>query len=170
MFSKGASDIVLKTCSKIYTEAGEKPLNQEIQQQIAQTIDEYANKALRTILIVYKDLETNEGGEKHDEKDADGFYTIEKGNFVFFALVGIKDTIREEVPHAVEVCHKAGITVRMVTGDNKTTAIAIAREVGIFDKGVSITGNDAVEGTEFENNVLLLECKKCKNRINKFEY
>ncbi len=52
--------------------------------------------------------------------------TIELTDFVLIAIVGIKDIIRKEVPEAVEKCQRAGITVRMVTGDNRVTAMAIA--------------------------------------------
>lgn len=50
------------------------------------------------------------------------------------AIVGIKDPLRDEIPLAVELCHTAGITVRMVTGDNIQTAIAIAKEAGILSR------------------------------------
>ena len=49
-------------------------------------------------------------------------------------MVGIKDPIRETVPHAVQQCHQAGVTVRMITGDNPQTAVAIAKEAGILSK------------------------------------
>jgi P-type E1-E2 ATPase len=48
-------------------------------------------------------------------------------------MVGIKDPLRDEIPVAVGMCRNAGVTVRMVTGDNKETAIAIAKEAGILD-------------------------------------
>lgn len=59
------------------------------------------------------------------EKDAKGVFAIEKTNLTFFGIVGIKDILRKEVPKAIETCKKAGIKVRMVTGDNKITARAI---------------------------------------------
>ena len=51
------------------------------------------------------------------------------------SIAGIKDIIREEVPLAVSQCFHAGVRVRMVTGDNKVTAIAIAKECGILYDG-----------------------------------
>ena len=50
-------------------------------------------------------------------------------------MVGIKDPLRDGIAEAVEKCHIAGVTVRMVTGDNIETAIAIAKEAGILEKG-----------------------------------
>jgi P-type E1-E2 ATPase len=60
-------------------------------------------------------------------------YQIEKENLILFAILGIKDTLRKEVPQAVLDCKKAGIKVRMVTGDNILTAIAIAKECHIIN-------------------------------------
>ena len=66
------------------------------------------------------------------------------------ALVGIKDIIREEVPGAVALCNEAGVRVRMVTGDNKITAVAIAKECGIIN-----------EGEELENDLICMEGPEC---------
>ena len=60
-------------------------------------------------------------------------HSIERTGFVLIAIVGIKDIIRKEVPDAVAKCQRAGITVRMVTGDNKITAMAIAQECNIIN-------------------------------------
>ena len=66
--------------------------------------------------------------------DEDGvLHAIEKSKFTLIAIVGIKDIIRPEVPKAVKQCQKAGIIVRMVTGDNKITAMAIAKECNIIN-------------------------------------
>jgi P-type Ca2+ transporter type 2B len=65
--------------------------------------------------------------------DSEGvIHAIEKTGFTMISIVGIKDIIRPEVPSAIATCHKAGIIVRMVTGDNKITAMAIARECNIL--------------------------------------
>jgi len=48
-------------------------------------------------------------------------------------MVGIKDPIREQVPGAVKKCFEAGVRVRMITGDNPATAVAIAKEAGILE-------------------------------------
>jgi P-type E1-E2 ATPase len=50
-------------------------------------------------------------------------------------MFGIKDPVREQVPHAVQLCFKAGVKVRMITGDNPETAVAIAKEAGILEAG-----------------------------------
>ena len=76
--------------------------------------------------MAHDDLET---------KDKKGVYECEKENFVLIAVIGVRDEPREEVKGAIEKCNKAGITVRMVTGDNIVTAKAIAKEVGIIVEG-----------------------------------
>ena len=54
-------------------------------------------------------------------------------NLTIIGMVGIKDPLRDEIPFAVEQCHRAGVEVRMITGDNPETAKAIAKEAGILD-------------------------------------
>jgi Ca2+ transporting ATPase len=85
-----------------------------------------ANQALRTIVIAYKDCQNDDT----NSKDEFGVYNVEKSGLVLLGVLGIKDILRKEVPNAIALCRKAGIKVRMVTGDNKITAKAIARECG----------------------------------------
>lgn len=82
-----------------------------------------ANDALRTICLAYKDLN---GKEDLESKDNLGVYDIETSDLTLVAIFGIADIVRPEVPEAVRKCFEAGIKVRMVTGDNKDTARAIA--------------------------------------------
>jgi len=73
----------------------------------------------------------------HEDDDEDGVNkVVEKFGLTCIAILGIRDIIRPEVPDAVETCQRAGIKVRMVTGDNKVTALAIAKQCKI------ITNND----------------------------
>ena len=70
----------------------------------------------------------------------DGFDELDRLDGII-GLVGIKDPLRREVPGAVAVCQKAGITIRMVTGDNILTASKIARECGImYGNGIALEG------------------------------
>jgi Ca2+ transporting ATPase len=107
-----------------------------MKQQLEQIIKSYAKNALRTIGFCYKDLKEGEGGADHDSKPKESkIYDIEKDELTLICIAGIKDIIRDEVPDAVVQCNEAGVRVRMVTGDNKTTAIAIAKECGIIKDG-----------------------------------
>ncbi|KAI3835678.1 hypothetical protein MKX03_015281 [Papaver bracteatum] len=135
-FCKGASEIILKMCSKIIDDKGEIVALSETQSRKAiEIIDSFANEALRTLCLAYKDME--ETSKK---------VNIPEEGYTLIAVVGIKDPLRPGVKEAVQTCLAAGITVRMVTGDNINTAKAIARECGIFtDGGV------AIEGADFRN-------------------
>ena len=94
--------------------------------------------------------------------DSDGVLrAVEKNDFVVICIFGIKDIIRPEVPKAVATCMQAGITVRMVTGDNKITAMAIAKECKIIDESFGITQDSVLEGPEFYERMGGLVCKNC---------
>lgn len=88
-----------------------------------------AEQSLRTLCLGYKKLSAHDDLEKKDQK---GVYGCEKEHIVLLAIIGVKDIPRKEVPDAIKKCHRAGITVRMVTGDNIITAKAIAKDVGII--------------------------------------
>jgi len=91
-----------------------------------------AGSSLRTLCLAYRVLTPAHNLEQKDEK---GVFNIEKSELVLICIVGVKDIPRKEVPDAIKKCHRAGIKVRMVTGDNLITAKAIAREVGILKDG-----------------------------------
>ena len=134
------------------------------------TMKEFAKSALRTIGIAYKDLKEGEGGEDHSEMNAMGDGVVElSGGLTFLGIFGIKDIIREEVPDAVNTCYKAGITVRMVTGDNLITAIAIAKNCNILPNDLpdEKLPEYTMEGPKFHQLVggLKKVCKDCKNEI-----
>ncbi|GAV76175.1 E1-E2_ATPase domain-containing protein/Cation_ATPase_C domain-containing protein/Cation_ATPase_N domain-containing protein/Hydrolase domain-containing protein/CaATP_NAI domain-containing protein [Cephalotus follicularis] len=132
-FCKGASEIILKMCDKVVNTNGEAvPLSEEQRKKIEQVINSFACEALRTLCLAFKDIEDNSTGE-----------SIPDDKYTLIAVVGIKDPVRPGVKEAVRTCLAAGITVRMVTGDNINTAKAIARECGILtDDGLAIEGPD----------------------------
>jgi magnesium-transporting ATPase (P-type) len=128
---KGAAEIVLGSCSHYINEVGEHTtLTDEMREYIIKdVIETFAKGALRTICLAYKDLKPDEGGITHEDDAEDHINkVVEKNGLTCIGVLGIRDIIRPEVPDAVDKCQKAGIKVRMVTGDNKVTALAIARE------------------------------------------
>nr|XP_043614682.1 calcium-transporting ATPase 1-like [Erigeron canadensis] len=139
---KGASEIILGACDKVLNANGEVvPLGEELNSDLKDTIELLANEALRTLCLCYKEL-----GSEFYEKDPIPF-----GGYTLIGIVGIKDPVRPGVKESVAICRSAGITVRMVTGDNIHTAKAIARECGILtDDGIAIEGPDFREMTEEE--------------------
>ncbi|KAK6152793.1 hypothetical protein DH2020_012432 [Rehmannia glutinosa] len=100
-------------------------------ERLEATIEQFASEALRTLCLAYVDLEN---GFSADEAIPESGYTC-------IGIVGIKDPVRPGVRESVALCRSAGVTVRMVTGDNINTAKAIARECGILtDDGIAIEG------------------------------
>jgi Ca2+-transporting ATPase len=98
---------------------------------------EMSNDALRTMLIAFADLDGLQQSSDWDDPRA-----VET-NLTVIGVAGIVDPLRPEVPHSVEMCRRAGVTVRMVTGDYIGTAKAVARQCGILtDDGVAISGAD----------------------------
>ncbi|KAH7408098.1 hypothetical protein DE146DRAFT_362343 [Phaeosphaeria sp. MPI-PUGE-AT-0046c] len=155
---KGASEILLgfATSSAHFETLEIEALSQTRRSSLASTIEEYANKSLRTIGLVYQDFpqwppayaEYSEGGSVE--------FNSLLHDLTFFGIVGIQDPVRPGVPDAVRKAQGAGVTVRMVTGDNMQTARAIATECLIYTEGGIV-----MEGPEFRrlsdeemNNVL----------------
>jgi Ca2+-transporting ATPase len=94
---------------------------------------------------------------------------VPENNFTLVSICGIKDPVRKEVPNAVRECQMAGITVRMLTGDNILTAQHIARECGILDdSGVAMEGPDfrKLSQTEFDSILPRLQVKTYLNYAN----
>ncbi|KAJ3368427.1 hypothetical protein GGF31_006388 [Allomyces arbusculus] len=134
LFTKGASEIVLRACDWYLTADGTvAPLDAATKARIEARIFDYATQALRTIGIAYKDMAAPATSELAPELDMH--------NLVWLGVVGIEDPLRPEVPPAVAKCQTAGIIVRMVTGDNKVTAENIAKKCGILnDDGIVLEG------------------------------
>ncbi|KAF3926267.1 hypothetical protein ABW20_dc0106181 [Dactylellina cionopaga] len=152
LFVKGASEIMLRSASHYLadvTSSGEVStiaLGSHDITAVENAINSYAEKSLRTIGMLYKDFPQwppAEAKPLEDDASAVDFGSI-LSNCVFIGLVGIQDPLRPGVEVAVAQCQKAGITVRMVTGDNLVTAKAIAAECGIYTEGGVV-----MEGPEF---------------------
>jgi len=109
-------------------------MNDGVKQNLDTIINEYAKQALRTICLAYKDISPNENGPNHDLPEAEEVKDIEKSDLTLICIFGIMDIVRQEVPGAVKQVQRAGVTVRMVTGDNLVTAKAIAVICNIITK------------------------------------
>ena len=97
------------------------------------------------------------------DKDNKGVFAIEKSGLTVICIVGIKDILRKEVPEAVAKCKRAGIKVRMVTGDNKLTARAIAMECKIIEPGNE--QSLVLEGADFMAAIGGVVCDNCGTAI-----
>ncbi|KAF1759590.1 hypothetical protein GCK72_016057 [Caenorhabditis remanei] len=153
VFAKGASEIILTRCNFIFGKSGKiDPFGpKEAAALTKNVIEPMASDGLRTIGLAFKDLVPS-GTKKHEyEEEYDGEIDwedeekVREGQTVI-AVMGIQDPVRPEVPAAIAKCQKAGITVRMVTGDNINTARSIATQCGIMTPGGDFL---ALEGKEF---------------------
>ncbi|TSO25474.1 cation-translocating P-type ATPase [Lactobacillus sp. LL6] len=123
-YTKGAIDEILPRCKYVLTEYGIRPINDFQKEQILKTAHKMSTNALRVLGFAKRNF-TNIPAENSD---------IET-NLVFMGLVGMIDPPRVEVASAIQKCHTAKIATIMITGDHQTTAVAIARELGIFQDG-----------------------------------
>ena len=126
LYTKGAPEFLLSSCS-FYLENNSKVINLDAEKASEITkkvILPFAEESLRTLGLAYREISKTElDNSKDDDLET---------NMILISIAGIKDPLRPEVKEAIRKCHRAGITVRMVTGDNVVTAIAIAKECGIL--------------------------------------
>ncbi|XP_072222762.1 plasma membrane calcium-transporting ATPase 3b isoform X3 [Leuresthes tenuis] len=145
LYSKGASEIMLKKCSYILDANGEprsfRPRDRD--EMVKQVIEPMACEGLRTICIAYRDLPSSPEPEWDNE-------AVIVTELTCITVVGIEDPVRPEVPEAIRKCQRAGITVRMVTGDNINTARAIAAKCGIIQPGDDFI---CIEGKDFNRRI-----------------
>ncbi|RMC00096.1 hypothetical protein DUI87_23506 [Hirundo rustica rustica] len=141
MYSKGASEIVLKKCSRILNAAGEprifRPRDRD--EMVKKVIEPMACDGLRTICVAFRDFPSSPEPDWDNENDI-------LSDLTCICVVGIEDP----VPEAIRKCQRAGITVRMVTGDNINTARAIAIKCGIIHPGEDFL---CLEGKEFNRRI-----------------
>ncbi|KHJ92662.1 putative calcium-translocating P-type ATPase, PMCA-type [Oesophagostomum dentatum] len=153
VFSKGASEIITKKCKWFLGKNGQltKFGPKDAEALVRNVIEPMASDGLRTICLAYKDYVPAGSaiGENqiayHGEIDWDNEDAV-VNDLTAIAIVGIQDPVRPEVPAAITKCQEAGITVRMVTGDNINTARSIATACGILKPGEDFI---ALEGKEF---------------------
>ncbi|KAK2915232.1 plasma membrane calcium-transporting ATPase 2 isoform X5 [Channa argus] len=159
MYSKGASEIVLKKCSNILNEVGEprvfRPRDKD--EMVKKVIEPMACEGLRTICVAYRDFPSNPEPNWDDENNI-------LSDLTAICVVGIEDPVRPEVPDAIQKCQRAGITVRMVTGDNINTARAIAIKCGIIHPGEDFL---CIDGKEFNRRIRNEKGEVEQERIDK---
>ncbi|OGE20115.1 hypothetical protein A3A14_01235 [Candidatus Daviesbacteria bacterium RIFCSPLOWO2_01_FULL_43_38] len=136
VFAKGAPEILLEKCQFIQRDGKVERLSEEDRKQLLKTNRQLTQDSFRTLALAYK-----EAGEK------DTNYQEEE--LVFLGLVGIEDPPREEVKEAILTCFKAGIAVKMITGDHKETAQAVASEIGLLREGLP-AGRQVLEGSDLD--------------------
>nr|MBI1229459.1 HAD-IC family P-type ATPase [Cytophagales bacterium] len=136
LFLKGAAEAIVEKCSRRYNSSDELiPLDKSA---IYESVEKLAEKGLRVLAFAMKFSEESKKDITHDDTASD---------LIFLGLQGMIDPPRKEVIEAVALCQKAGIEVKMITGDHALTAATIAEEIGlkgkrVDDKLVAITGKE----------------------------
>ena len=142
MFTKGAPDVIFKRCKYAlkYDEVIE--ISDEILDEYKKINENFSNRALRVLAFAYKNVADEFGPSLDDEN-----------NLILIGLMAMIDPPREEVFDAVKEAKSSGIKTIMITGDHKTTAAAIAREIGIMEKDdLALTGQELDSLTDEELN------------------
>ena len=130
LYVKGAPDELLARCTSIIIAGKTEQLDDEKKKLLLEQNEQFAAKALRVLAAAYKPLDSV-------PSSPDGL----EENLVFIGLAGMMDPPRQEVKLAVDECRSAGMMPVMITGDHKTTAVAIAQQLGILTEGKrAITG------------------------------
>ncbi|TVU36722.1 hypothetical protein EJB05_18667, partial [Eragrostis curvula] len=163
---KGAVENLLERCTYMQLLDGSVvEMDDTSKGLILESLHEMSRSALRCLGFAYKDeiseFATYDGEEHPAHKlllDHSSYSSIEN-NLIFVGFVGLRDPPREEVPEAIEKCKAAGIRVIVITGDNKETAEAICREIGVFSRDENLC-TKSFTGREF----MSLADKKSKLR------
>jgi len=125
VYAKGAPEVILNKCTSIQTERGIEKLPEERKREILELNQQLTSQSYRSLAFAYK-------ANPHAQ------YTEDE--FVFLGLTGMEDPPRKEAAKAIAFCKQSGIKVKMITGDNKETARAIAGQIGI--EGNILTGEE----------------------------
>jgi len=126
-YAKGAPELMLASCTRLMAGSESVFLDEEAKRRIAEVATEMAGEAQRVLALAWKPDARIEDAEQ---------------GMIFLGLVGMLDPPRQEAKGAVAMCRRAGISVRMITGDHPLTARAIADELGILTRGKVLTGRD----------------------------
>lgn len=151
---KGAPERVLEKCSKVMNNKGNvSDLDRNGNQKLVSQMKQVASEGLRVLGIAIaldggnmKDITAENASQKLANTDE---YKQKEGNCAFVGYVCIKDPVRHEVKQAIVECKTAGINVIMITGDQKETAIAVAKELAIIPENADVD-KLCFTGAEFE--------------------
>jgi Ca2+-transporting ATPase len=150
--TKGSADVLLPRCVAQYTATGVEPLDEAGRQVILAEAERMSQLSLRVLAVARRELGTpssRDGGAPSAPPPASSGEHRSHGDveqrLTFLGLVGMIDPPRVGVKEAVRACHEAQVRAVMITGDHKLTAVAIARELGLWDEGAI-----ALSGAELE--------------------
>ncbi len=131
-FSKGAPDVLVRACTKIYDEGGVRPMTEGDRARILGAGDKMSAKALRVLAFACREGEARESG------------------LTYLGMCGMSDPLKAGVPLAVAESRRAGITTVMITGDHKKTAFAVAKQAGIAEREEQVISGEELDRLDLE--------------------
>lgn len=134
MYTKGGPDVIMARCTRTIEKGQVVPLTKEHKKKMQQINDQFASHALRVLGYAYKPIEGDV--DIHNEEQ----------DLIFLGLTGMMDPPRDEAREAIKICKRAGIRTVMITGDHKSTASAIAENLGIIE-----SVDQAMSGSEIDD-------------------
>ncbi len=157
LFIKGAPEVIISLCRYIMKNGEIVELTDEEREKIKKVNDDFARKGLRNLAFAFRVAGEEEVSSPHEKHESD---------LVFLGLVGMMDPPRPEVKEALELCRRAGISVAMITGDHKLTAVAIAKELGLYGEGdLVLTGAD-LDTMSFDELLKVVEKTRVYARVS----
>ncbi len=166
-FMKGAPEIVLDRCTKIFQKGLSKNLTASERKKLLEANEQMATGALRVLAIAYKDLKNIEADDFRELSKQEEISQYIENEMTFIGLVGMIDPPRAEAIEANALCKKAGIKTIMITGDHKLTAVSVAQEIGIISgdaEGLALTGSE-LNATSDEEFARLVESIRVYARV-----
>jgi Ca2+ transporting ATPase len=154
LYTKGAAEVIIAQCSRVLVGSREEALSSDRRGAILDAMHS-DSRSLRLLAVAYRDVDPCPSGGvvPDDAGDANIEARMPSEDLTLLAVVGIADPLRPEVPEAIQKAHRAGISVRMFTGDNPVTAASIAVECGIMDPLDASNPRAVVEGRQFMRNI-----------------
>ena len=150
---RGDAESILNFWSFCINDQGERePLTGDIAEYIIKNvINEFSSNGLKSFWFAYKDLKENEGGKDHDNNANDKINKeVEIDGLTCIAILGIKYSLRPEIPEALNFWQKEGIKVRIFTDENSILAAAIAKECNLLKENKE---DRVIEGPELNRKV-----------------
>jgi Ca2+-transporting ATPase len=146
--TKGSAEVLIPRCTTVHAPEGAKPLDEQGRAALLREVERMSEKALRVLAVARRVFHPGAEGERES--------TDIEQDLEFVGLVGMIDPPRQGVKEAVRACADAHVRAVMITGDHKLTAVAIARELGLWDEGaIALSGTelDALSDHDLEDRV-----------------
>ena len=149
MFTKGAVEVMLTHCTQILWKGKIQPLTKNKKDDVLKTASDLSSEALRVLAFACKKALTD------DEEE-----------LIFVGMMGMIDPPRSSVKKDILLCGRAGIKTVMITGDHKNTAVAIAKDIGLFKEGDMVLTGEELDSIGGKDLLRMVEKISVYARVN----